>query len=65
MTNYSEKPNTSTADGIDHGASRLENCLEAVIERFADGYVLCPLLWSGSSCEERMEIFERRMERFG
>lgn len=49
-----------TADGIDHGQSRLEDCLEAVIERYEDGYILCPLLWSGGSCEECYETFERR-----
>lgn len=54
-----------TADGIDHGLSRLEDCLDAVIERFEDGYVLCPILWSGGKCEECMEIFEKREERFG
>lgn len=54
-----------TADGIDHGEARLEECLEAMIERFEDGYVLCPILWSGGGCEECMEIFERRQERFG
>lgn len=56
---------TRTADGIDHGTGRIEDCLEAVIERFEDGYVLCPILWSGGKCEECMEIFERRQERFG
>ena len=54
-----------TADGIDHGASHIEDCLEAVIERFEDGYVLCPILGSGGKCEECMEIFEKRLERFG
>ena len=52
-----------TADGIDHGCGRIEYCLEATIERFEDGYVLCPILWSGGSCEECMEVFERRQER--
>lgn len=56
---------TLTADGIDHGTHRIEDCLEAVIERFEDGYVLCPILWSGGKCEECMEIFEERQERFG
>jgi len=50
---------TRTADGFDHGESHLEDCLNAVIERFQDGYVLCPFLWSGGTCEECMEAFER------
>ena len=51
-----------TADGIEHGDARLEDCLEAVITRFADGYVLCPILWSGGNCEECMDVMERRAE---
>lgn len=54
-----------TADNIEHGNGRIEDCLEAVIERYEDGYVLCPILWSGGKCEECMEIFERRQERDG
>lgn len=53
---------TQTADGIDHGSSHLEDCLEAVIERFEDRYVLCPILWAGGNCEECMETFERMCE---
>lgn len=49
-----------TADGIDHGTYHIEECLEAIIKRFEDGYILCPLLWCGGSCEECYEIFERR-----
>ena len=52
-----------TADDIDHGNFRLEECLEAVIERYEDGYVLCPILWSGGKCEDCMEIFERRVSK--
>lgn len=53
-----------TADDIDHGMARLEGCLEAWIYRFIDGYVLCPLLWSGArGCEECMGIWEKEMER--
>ena len=59
-----EIPRIRTADGIDHGECRLEDCLEANIVRFEDGYVLCPILWSGGKCEECMEIFEKRLERF-
>lgn len=51
---------TTTADGIDHGKSILADCFEAVIEKFEDGYILCPILWSGGSCEECMAIFEKR-----
>ena len=46
--NSSEIPNSSyttrieTADDINHGMARFEYCLEAVIYRFEDGYVLCP-----------------------
>ena len=54
-----------TADGIDHGTYHIEDCLDAVIERYEDGYVLCPILWSGGKCEECMEIWERSQERFG
>ena len=54
----------NTADGIDHGAGQLEDCIECVIERYEDGYVLCPILWSGGSCEECMEILERRQELY-
>ena len=52
-----------TADGIDHGKSKLEDCLWATVERFEDGYVLCPILWSGGSCEECSESMERWWER--
>lgn len=55
----------ATADGIDHGRARLEDCLDGNIERFEDGYVLCGLLLSGGSCEECMKIFDERQERFG
>ena len=54
-----------TDDGIDHGTHRIEDCLDATIERYEDGFVLCPILWSGGKCEECMEIWERRQERFG
>lgn len=54
----------NTADGIDHGGSTLEDCLEAIIERYEDGYVLCPIIWSGGGCEDCMETLENRMERY-
>ena len=54
-----------TADGIDHGDRTLQDCFEAVIEKYEDGYILCPILWSGGACEECMEVFERRQERYG
>ena len=53
-----------TADGIDHGDCIIQDCFEAVIEKYEDGYILCPILWSGGSCEECMEVFERRVERY-
>ena len=34
-----------TADGIAHGNGLIEYCLEATIERYEDGYILCPILW--------------------
>lgn len=40
-------------------------CIEAQIETLEDGTVICPLLATGGSCEECMEILERRMERDG
>ena len=49
-----------TADGIDHGASILTDCFEAVVEKFEDGYMLCALNWQGVSCEECMKVFEER-----
>lgn len=59
------KGNGMTADGIDHGDCIIQDCFEAVIEKYEDGYILCPILWSGGSCEECMEVFERRLERWG
>lgn len=52
-----------TADGIDHGRRRIEDCLNAVVERYEDGYILCTLNISGCSCDECMELFEKRLER--
>ena len=52
----------NTADGIDHGKGHIEDCIEAVIERYEDGYIFCPMLWSGGKCEDCMEIMDRRME---
>lgn len=43
---------SNTDDGINHGSSILEDCLEAIIERFEDGYILCPILWSDGKCED-------------
>ena len=54
---------TRLDDNIDHGDFHLEDCLDATIEKYEDGTVYCPITWSGGSCEECMEIFERRMER--
>lgn len=51
-------------DNIDHGDFHLEDCLDATIEKYADGTIYCPITWSGGTCEECMEIFERRMEKY-
>ena len=55
----------NTNDGIDHGEYVLQDCLEAVIYKYNDGFIQCPILWSGGSCEDCYEIFERRAERWG
>ena len=52
-----------TADGIDHGDYTIAECFEAIIEKYEDGYILCPLLATGGKCEECMEVFERRQEK--
>lgn len=49
----------NTADSIDHGDHILTDCFEAVVEKYEDGYMLCPILWSGGRCEECLEVFER------
>lgn len=51
-----------TDDGVDHGSGVLEDCLAAVIEKYTDGYMFCPIMWSGGNCEECYEAFERREE---
>jgi len=43
-----------------HGIFTVQDCLEAVIEKYEDGFILCPLLETGGRCEECYEIFERR-----
>lgn len=45
-----------------HGQRRLEDCLWAVIEKYEDGYILCPILETGGKCGECYEIFEKRLE---
>ena len=52
-----------TADGIDHGNYTIEECFEAVVERYDDGYVLCPLNWQGVKCDECLAVFEQELER--
>ena len=52
-----------TADGIDHGTCVLADCFEAVIEKYEDSYILCPILWSGGKCEDCLAIFEKREEK--
>lgn len=54
---------TRLDDNIDHGDFHLEDCFDATIEKYTDGTIYCPITWSGGTCEECMEIFERRMER--
>lgn len=48
-----------TADGVNHGRFRIEECLDAPIQRAEDGYVHCALMWSGVSCEECLENVRR------
>lgn len=55
--------NKMTADGIDHGEPVLTDCFEAVVEKYPDGYMLCPILWAGGTCEDCLETFERRLEK--
>lgn len=55
---------TRLDDNIDHGDFHLEDCLDATIEKYTDGTIYCPITWSGGTCEECMEIFERRMEKY-
>ena len=50
-------------DGIDHGDYHLEDCMEATIERYEDGTIYCPITWSGGTCEQCMEILEKRLEK--
>lgn len=52
-----------TADGIDHGERTIEDCFEAVVERYEDGYMLCALNATGVSCAECMAAFEERLKR--
>lgn len=52
-----------TDDGIDHGRHHIEECFWAIIDKYEDGHIYCPITWSGGTCEECMEIFEKRMER--
>ena len=52
-----------TDDNIDHGSAELEDCLEANILRFKDGFVLCPILWSGGDCNECYTAFTERGDR--
>lgn len=46
-----------------HGSRQIQDCLWAVIEKYEDGYIWCPMLETGGSCEECYEIFERTIER--
>ena len=51
-----------TDDGVDHGGYIVTYCLEAVIEKYDDGYILCPILATGGECAYCYEVFERRSE---
>jgi len=46
-----------------HGKRTLTDCFEAVVEKYEDGYMLCPILETGGKCEECMEVFEEREKR--
>lgn len=52
-----------TADGISHGLCLFQDCLNAVIEKYEDGYMFCAILWSGGSCEECYQMFEEQSEK--
>lgn len=42
---------------------KLEDCLWAVVERRDDGSVICPLIETGSSCEECYQIIKANKKR--
>lgn len=52
-----------TDDGINHGKCILTDCLWAVVEKYEDGYLLCPILSTGGKCEDCMESYERWLKR--
>ena len=52
-----------TADGIDHGPHVLADCFEAVVEKYADGFVNCPIIWSGGTCQECVDIWRERKRK--
>ena len=54
---------TMTDDGINHGKCILTDCLWAVVEKYEDGYLLCPILSTGGKCEDCMESYERWLKR--
>ena len=54
----------NTDDGINHGKKHLEDCFDCTIEKYEDGFIYCPLRWSGRTCEECMEIFQERTEKY-
>lgn len=45
-----------------HGAHVLADCFEAVVEKYEDGFILCPIEATGGTCEECYEVFERRTQ---
>ena len=57
MSDWSEH-DLITADGINHGKHKVEDCINAVVDRCEDGYMHCAWLWSGGTCEECVEQME-------
>lgn len=49
-----------TEDGTNHGVYTVEDCIEAVVMRCEDGYVHCPMIWSGGTCEECLKTARER-----
>lgn len=43
-----------------HGSHASVYCFEALVEKYEDGFVLCPILETGGTCHECLETFERR-----
>ena len=52
-----------TADGIDHGNYETVYCLEALVEKYEDGYINCPILYCGGKCDECYQTLMEREEK--